>query len=103
MDYAKGVANVINVLTQHGHNSSATEYAALHALNVSGARRNRKSRMRAMENALVDLTDVGAVFDVSEAMRICMVAFNAIDNAAEAGVELSVNDAINEALEVINV
>lgn len=93
MDHVKDVAEVISILTQYGYNSSSTELAAIHALNnVSGHR--GMERMRAVEDALVDLVSARAVFDVSEAMRICIFAINTIDSAARYGVYLSVQDAV---------
>lgn len=93
MDHVKDVAEVISILTQYGYNSSSTELAAIHALNNVSMLRGME-RMRAVEDALVDLVSARAVFDVSEAMRICLFALNTIDNAAKIGVELSVQDAV---------
>lgn len=103
MDSVKDVAELINVMTDYGYRDLAKEHAAIYAMNSVCDLKRGTERMRFVEDALVDLIVSRAVFNASGAMKICLLAFNAIDNAAETGVELSVQDAINEALEAINV
>lgn len=93
MGCVREVAETINILAGCGYHDSATEYAAIHALNVSDIDRGM-ARMHVIEDAFIDLIAAKAVFDVSEAIRICIFAINTIDSAARFGVYLSVQDAV---------
>lgn len=97
MDHVQQVAESVSLMYSYGYHSSANEYAAIHMLNNASMYRGRK-RKRIIEDSLVDLVAAKAVFDVSSTYSICLDALKAIDNAAKDGVELSVQDALEELL-----
>lgn len=100
MNGVMDVAKLISLMSSYGYSDIANEYAAIHALNSSSTYKG-DGRRRAVEDALAELVAAKAVFDVSGAYRICLDALKVIDSAAGVGVELSMQDALNCAIELM--